>query len=133
MAIEIPKYKILKKDGRFELRDYDDFIVAKVKVEAEKYDYATNVGFGILADFIFGNNIKRMKISMTAPVSQEDISSEKIAMTAPVSVEAPRRHIYTVSFTMPHHYTLENLPIPNNKTISFEKVPSHKAAAVKFS
>jgi effector-binding domain-containing protein len=34
---------------------------------------------------------------------------------------------------MPHHYSLENLPTPNNKKIGFVKVPSHKAAVIRFS
>jgi hypothetical protein len=42
-----------------------------------------------LANYIFGGNKKSSKISMTAPVSGENITvSEKIPMTAPVTEEA---------------------------------------------
>jgi hypothetical protein len=133
MAIEIPKYKVIKKEGSFELREYNDFIIAKVEVNAKNYDEAANTGFKLLADFIFGNNTKRAKISMTAPVGEEEISSEKIAMTAPVKVEAVTEHTYVISFTMPKRYSLENLPVPNNKAVTFEKIPSHKVAVLRFS
>lgn len=132
MAIEIPKYKLIKKDGQFELREYSDLIIAKVKVNAQQYNEATSTGFRLLADFIFGNNTKNTKISMTAPVGQE-IPSEKIAMTAPVKVESLKEHTYVVSFTMPRRYTLESLPIPNNKEVTIEKIPSHTAAVLRFS
>ena len=133
MAIEIPRYEVIKKEGSFELREYNDFIIAKVEVNAKSYDEAANTGFKLLADFIFGNNTKRAKISMTAPVGEEEISSERIAMTAPVKVEAVKDHTYVISFNMPKRYLLENLPVPNNKAVTFEKVPSHKVAVLRFS
>ena len=32
---ESPSYKVEKKDGNFEIREYDDYILAQVDVEAE--------------------------------------------------------------------------------------------------
>jgi hypothetical protein len=47
------------------------------------------IGFGILANYIFGGNKKRKSIPMTTPVSEEKIKGpEKIPMTAPVTQEA---------------------------------------------
>jgi hypothetical protein len=34
---------------------------------------------------------------------------------------------------MPKRYSLENLPVPNNTAVTFEKVPSHKVAVLRFS
>ena len=55
-------------------------------------------------------------------------------MTAPVTsgtiTEGKR---YLISFTMPSKYDIDNLPEPVNKTITINKVESHKAAVVKFS
>ncbi len=133
MAIEIPKYNVIEREGSFELREYNDVIIAKVEVNAKRYDEAATTGFKLLADFIFGNNTKRAQIAMTAPVGEEEVSSEKIAMTAPVKVEAVKEHTYVISFTMPKHYSLENLPVPNNKAVAFEKIPSHKVAVLRFS
>ena len=133
MAIETPTYKIVKKEKIFELREYNSYIIAKVQVKAKKYDEATTMGFRLLADFIFGNNTKKTKISMTAPVIQQQDSSEKIAMTTPVTVESIKNCIYTISFTMPKKYSLKDLPIPNNKDVSFEEIQAFKAAVIRFS
>ena len=71
---------------------------------------------------------------MTVPVTQQPTGSEKIEMTAPVTsspVEEGKK--YTIAFTMPSKYTLETLPDPVNKTISFRKVAKHKVASLRFS
>lgn len=133
MAIEIPKYKVLKKERVFEIRQYDTYITASVKVDEKDYNNATNQGFRYIADYIFGNNTKKSNISMTAPVLQEEKStSEKIAMTVPVSI-AKDENIYKISFVMPSKYTLETLPVPNNRKVFLTKVPTFKAAVISFS
>jgi len=55
-------------------------------------------------------------------------------MTAPVTsspVEEGKKYI--IAFTMPSKYTLESLPEPVNRTISFRKVGKQKVAALRFS
>lgn len=133
MAIEIPKYKVINKEGKFELREYAGYITASVDVEAKDYGNATNIGFRFVADYIFGNNTKRDKIAMTAPVLQEGQSiSEKIAMTVPVTT-SQQKNVYTISFVMPNKYTLDTLPIPNNKQVTLHKIPAFKSAVLTFS
>ncbi len=62
--------------------------MAQVDLEAD-YSSALNKGFSILAGYIFGGNHQKSKISMTAPVTGENLSdSEKIPMTVPVTEEA---------------------------------------------
>ena len=78
MAIEIPNYKVIKKENNIELREYQSYVMANVKVAADSYGSAGSHGFGPLADYIFGNNTKRNKIKMTAPVSTEQ--SEQIEL-----------------------------------------------------
>lgn len=85
MAIETPKYKILKKDKKFESRSYDPDITAEVEVEVSDFRDAASRGFSPLARYIFGSNQASCKISMTAPISAQPVS-EKIAITAPVVV-----------------------------------------------
>lgn len=130
MSIESPQYKIIRKEKPFELRRYSPFITAEVKVSAADYNDAANRGFGPLANFIFGNNIARQKISMTAPVTAMP-SSEKIAMTAPVTVSG--ESIYTVAFTMPGKYSLKTLPEPVDKSITFKENPQKTMAVIRFS
>jgi hypothetical protein len=133
MAIESPKYKTVHKDKKFEIREYEDYILAEVEIDGD-FNSALQKGFRILADYIFGGNTAKARINMTVPVTEQAVSSEKIEMTAPVMsspVEEDKKYIIT--FTMPSKYSLESLPEPANKTISFRKVAKHKVAALRFS
>ena len=134
MAIESPKYKVIEKDGHIELRKYDGYITANVEIKADNYKAAGSMAFGILADYIFGNNTKNSKIAMTAPViSQKPTTSEKIAMTAPVTTAKLDDQKYVISFTMPASYTLEDLPKPNNESVIIKTVTAHEVVAIEFS
>ena len=101
MPIESPKYKVIERDNKFEIREYEKYIVAEVDVEAG-YNAALNTGFGILAGYIFGGNSARASIAMTAPVTEKP---EKIPMTKPVSAYHKQDQVYTISFSMPSKYT----------------------------
>lgn len=133
MALENPKYTTLQKDGKFEIRKYEGYIMAEVEIEAD-HDSALRGGFTILADYIFGNNKKRTHIAMTAPVmEQENSRSEKISMTTPVSAKRSKENAYIISFVMPSKYSLDNLPEPKSEAIHFREVKAHKVAAIRFS
>jgi hypothetical protein len=129
MAIETPKYKVVKKYKNIEIRQYSGYIQAEVEVMADNYKSAIEKGFEILASYIFGNNTGWKKIDMTAPVKTS--KSEKISMTTPVKVYG--EGTYTVSFVMPSKYTLETLPLPNEKSINFKRLDAQKIAAIRFS
>jgi hypothetical protein len=132
MAIEEPEYKVLKDFGDgIELRQYSDFIIAETEVSAANADEAGNLAFKRLGGYIFGGNRSKQSIAMTAPVSQA--KSEKIAMTAPVSQRQAEDGKWLVSFVMPEKYTLETLPIPNDKSVYFKEVPARKVLAIRFS
>lgn len=134
MAIETPKYKLLKKDGKIEIRNYQTYINAEVEVEGSSYNSAGNTAFGSLADYIFGNNISSSKISMTSPVSSTKIASnERIAMTAPVATSKIGADKYKVTFTMPSKYSMETIPKPNNENVKLVEVKAHDVLVVKFS
>jgi hypothetical protein len=133
MAIESPRYIVLHKDKKYEIRVYEEFIVAEVEVDGD-FSSALQKGFRILANYIFGGNTSKAHINMTVPVTQQYTGGEKIEMTAPVtSSPVQEGKKYIIAFTMPSKYTLENLPEPANKTISFRKVAVHKVVALKFS
>ena len=133
MSIESPKYKAVERDNKFEIRDYEQYIVAEVDVEAS-YNGALNTGFGILAGYIFGGNSAQASIAMTAPVIEKPTQkSEKIQMTRPVTASLKQGQVYTISFSMPRKYTLETLPQPNDRIIRLREVPASRMAALKFS
>ncbi len=131
MAIEEPKFKIAKADGDFEVRDYPGLIVAEVEVGGDRRG-ASSEGFRLLAGYIFGANAGKSEIAMTAPVTQSLVQGSKIAMTAPVTL-AGEEGRWTVQFTMPSQYTLQELPTPNDKRVHLKSLPPGRIAVLKFS
>jgi hypothetical protein len=130
MAIEEAAYKVLKKDGRFEIRDYTPHILAETIVDGD-IEQAGNKAFNRLFNYISGENRSSTKVAMTAPVSQEP-KGEKIEMTAPVGQQNVQGQ-WAVSFMMPSSYTLETLPDPLNPDVSLRQVPARRMAAVRYS
>lgn len=136
MAIEEPDFTLIKKDKPFELRAYAPMIVAEVEVSGGMKE-ASNRGFRLIADFIFGNNTASdgdsSKISMTAPVTME-AQSEKISMTAPVTMEQNNEaDSWRVHFVMPSEYSMETLPKPNNSRVNIREVAPQDYAVIRFS
>ena len=90
MALEQPKYTVIREEGDFELRSYEPYIVAETTVEGA-WNEVGNEAFRRLAGYIFGGNRKRTSPSPGASASAEPQSqelSQKIAMTAPVTQTA---------------------------------------------
>jgi effector-binding domain-containing protein len=130
MAIEEAAYNVLKKDNRFEIRDYAPHILAETFVEGD-LEEAGNKAFNRLFRYISGENRSREKVAMTAPVSQEP-KGEKITMTAPVGQQRVQEN-WAVSFMMPASYTLETLPEPEDPKVTLRQVPARRMAAVRYS
>lgn len=126
-----PEFKVIESNGNIEIREYPPLLVAEVRVEGERKE-AISKGFRILADYIFGNNVPRQKISMTAPVTQQQ--GEKIAMTAPVIQQASDHSgQWKVRFVMPTAYTPETLPHPNNSQVEVLSIPGKRYTVIRFS
>lgn len=106
-------------------------IYASVTVDGIE-SQAPQKAFGILAGFIFGNNTTKSSVSMTAPVITQK-TSETISMTAPVLSQKASPWSYQVSFLMPKEYTIDTLPIPNDKRISITNVKAKDIAVITFS
>ena len=100
--LETPKYKLIKKFKSFEIREYETMIIARTLVSSD-YSEAASMGFRRVANYIFGDNDKDMKIAMTAPV----------LLNSPVDAEDE----YEISFMMPSLYNKENLPSPNSSNV----------------
>ncbi len=136
MAIEEPKYEVIQVDGPFEIRHYAPILIAETMIEGDM-DEASNKGFRLIADFIFGNNQvsnsnENSRIAMTAPVTMEPVST-KIAMTAPVTIEPQSSESnadiqmvkrWRIHFVMPSQFTLSNIPKPKNNAVTLREVPS---------
>jgi effector-binding domain-containing protein len=130
MATEEAPYTIIKTDDIFELREYAPQVLAEIIVDGD-LEGAGNKAFRPLFRYISGDNKSRGKISMTAPVSQEQ-KGEEISMTAPVSQQSVQGK-WAVSFMMPASFTMETLPTPDDPNIKLRQVPARRVAAVRYS
>jgi len=117
MTQEVP-YNVKKKIEDVEIRNYPEVIFAVVE------DNSDDSGFGLLFQYISGENKTRSKIAMTAPV----ITSEKIAMTAPVVTGKNY-----MAFALPASYTKETVPVPTNTAVKIEVQSKKEMAVLRFS
>ena len=77
-AWEEPAYQTKLQDGKFEIREYQPYLVAEVYMEGEDFEQASGDGFRILADYIFGNNLSRSSaVQMAGKAEKESESNIK--------------------------------------------------------
>lgn len=129
--VEQAEYSISKKSDGYEIREYPSHIVAQTTVSGT-YEEALSNGFRIIAGYIFGGNVKKESIAMTAPVTAQSSASEIIAMTAPVTAST-QGDSSVISFVMPKQYTLDTLPKPTDSRVKLVEVPAKKMATLRFS
>ena len=113
--IESYSYVVKKKYTRFEIRSYETTLFTSVKLSTKGYKNSSSKGFSILAGYIFGNNERNEKISMTSPVSMSLGDS------------------MTMMFMVPKIFNKDNLPKPNQSGIEFKEEPAKTVAAISFS
>jgi hypothetical protein len=116
--VEKIQYELIKKIDKFEIRKYPEMILAVVE------GYKDDSAFNLLFNYIRGNNTKKQKIPMTAPV----ITSEDIPMIAPVISKEKY-----MAFVLPSYYKKETVPIPKNTEIKIEIQKNKTFAVLKFS
>ena len=113
--IEQYPYVVKKKYKRFEIRTYETTLFTSVKLSTKGYKNSSSKGFSILAGYIFGNNERNEKISMTSPVS--------------MSLD----DTMTMMFMVPKKFNKDMLPKPNQSGIEFKEEPAKIVAAIGFS
>jgi len=106
-----PGYKVIRTDGRFEIRDYPELVVAKAAMEGDEM----NRSFGQLFRFITGGNASGEKIEMTAPVLINALKNKK-----------------SMSFIMPEKAVAKGLPKPADDRVSLGKMDSARYAVIRF-
>ena len=137
VALEEPKYEVVKTYPELELRRYAPYLVAETEVRGA-FDEVGNQAFRILAAYIFGENRAQERMAMTAPVNQRpaDRRGEKIEMTAPVRQRAKagrEADTYVLSFVMPSGYRLETLPAPLDPRVRLREEPARLMAVRGYS
>ena len=116
MAIETPNFKLIKKEGEFEIREYEPMIIAMTKVKSG-YREASSTGFRRIANYIFGGNQKQMEIKMTAPVIT-DVPNVK--------------GMYDILFVMPSQHKFDDLPVPDDDNVELKVKELGKTAVIQF-
>lgn len=127
--VEQPEYKVVETNGAIEIREYAPMIAAETTAEGER-TVAIGEGFRRIAGYIFGANVPRAKIDMTAPVQQQ--KGSKIAMTAPVQQQGDG-DTWRVRFIMPKGWTMDTLPQPTDERVKLVALPQNRFAVIRFS
>jgi hypothetical protein len=113
--IETYPYVVKKRYDQFEIRSYEATLFTSVNLSTKGYENSSSQGFSILARYIFGNNERNEKISMTSPVSMSLGDST------------------TMMFMVPKKLNMKMLPKPNQSGIEFKEEPAKTVAAIRFS
>ncbi len=112
--IEMPKYRVIKKLGEVEIREYPSLILAQTSLKKSDYDEEGSNGFRTVAGYIFGGNQSQQKIAMTAPV----------IMTMGDSA--------SMSFVMPSEYKMQDLPTPSSNQVKLIQENAKILAVIRF-
>ena len=112
---ETQPYQIIKKEKDFEIRLYPPATMATISMNVKTYKELSSPGFRKLASFIFGGNTSNKNIAMTSPLHND--SSDALSCMGCV---------------LPSNYTKDNLPKPNDGTISIKTSTQEYAAAIEF-
>jgi hypothetical protein len=110
-ATETPEYKVIRTDGKFEIRDYPALTVATTTMQ----DGEMNGSFRQLFRFITGSNESAEKIEMTAPVLIDTAQDKR-----------------TMSFIMPRKAVEKGVPKPTGATVTMGKIKASRFAVLRF-
>lgn len=108
MATEIADYKVLTRDGPFELREYPQF--KTVRTAAGDGDFMR------LFRYISGGNAAERKIAMTAPVLIKH-DGERTGM----------------SFIVPRDVAAGDVPAPKDAAVTTDTLPAGRFAVYRYS
>ena len=109
-----PQYELIKKDSKIEIRQYSQYVIAKTSINQVNTKQNNNM-FRTLAGYIFGGNASNTSIPMTAPVITQENNSNYDMIFFMLDVQQPN-----------------DLPIPDNQSISLEYMDIGKAITITF-
>lgn len=105
-------YELVKKDGAFEIRKYNDFLLASTKtVINQRYDS----GFSNVFNYISGRNKRQEKISMTTPVVSYEEDDQLVT-----------------GFYVPSKYEKDTVPTPSDSRVYIEDHNKSLYGVVRF-
>ncbi len=113
-AYESAPYRVVRADGKFELRDYPALTVVETPM-AQKRSGADG-SFMRLFRFISGGNQAQEKIAMTTPVFMSGNESNA-----------------TMVFVLPAKMKLSDVPKPADAAVQVRELPAGRFAVLRFS
>eukprot|EP01052_Picozoa_sp_SAG31_P008603 SAG31_NODE_437_length_15714_cov_8.527344_12_plen_459_part_00 len=123
-STERPSFELLSQEDGFQIRKYPSLIVAETAMRPRSSDEERDsTPFMTLAGFIGVLSTP----ANHAPGTEEPVP---IAMTAPVLSPGDSTKM---SFIMPSKFTMENMPVPNDSTVTVSEVPPTVYAVATFS
>lgn len=109
-ATETPEYTVMKKDDKFEIRDYPEMVVATAPMKDDM-----DGSFMQLFRFITGANEGSQKIEMTSPVLIDSKKDQR-----------------SMSFIVPVATVAKGVPKPTGENVKLGKLDASRFAALRF-
>ncbi|MDA3931231.1 MAG: heme-binding protein [Tenericutes bacterium] len=106
------KYKVIKKDGHIEIRQYDDIYLASTKTSLNQ---SKDSGFSNVFRYISGQNDQKEKISMTTPV-----------------VTYEEDDLLVTGFYVPSKYPKDKIPKPLENQVFINNLKESYYAVIRF-
>jgi DNA gyrase inhibitor GyrI len=111
---ESAPYKVVRADGKFELRDYPALTIAETTMTRDSK--AADNSFMRLFGFITGKNENKQKIAMTTPVFMSGSDSNRV-----------------MAFVMPANMKPDQVPKPADGSVVVRELPGGRFAVLQFS
>lgn len=108
-------YKLVRKSGAFEIRDYPTLTVISTPMSAATPTDADG-SFMRLFRFITGANEEKQKIAMTTPVFMSGSDSNA-----------------TMAFVLPAKFKADAVPKPSDAAVTVRELPDGRFAVLRFS
>lgn len=119
--VESLRYEVVTSHDRFEVRRYPLTVLATV------HGMSDDDAFSLLFSYISGDNSRKEKVPMTAPVFSSDEHSVHIPMTSPVISNSR-----SLSFVLPSVYRPGEVPEPLDRRVQMEVLPERQVAVLRF-
>ncbi len=124
-GLESPAFQVISThENNIEIREYRDSSWITNDLKGGAQIDLRKKGFWTLFNYISGKNIRKEKISMTAPVLM------KINPKAPFSDED---QVYSMSFYLGNKYQIETPPQPEESSVYINTISSRKFAIISYS
>jgi hypothetical protein len=132
-AYEEPVFELVATFDDVEIRRYQPFVVAEVRIDGA-FEDTGNRAFNVLFAYISGANHGAVEMDMTAPVMQVPVTGQVLGTTAPLlQTSAADGSAHLVSFALPARFDLTTAPRPTDPRVRLREVPARLMAALRYS